>query len=122
MHMILYGTLQSKSNSRKAIINRRTGKMMFIKSKAALECVMSFHTQVKAQWKKPTLTGPVNLQATVYYPSRRSDLDISLLMDILQKAEVYANDRQVISITAEKKLDPENPRSEERRVGKECRS
>lgn len=67
--------------------------------------------------------GPIRLDIVVYYQSRRSDLDISLIQDIFeQKIDkrykqvtfegIYKNDRQIIEINAKKKLDKENPRVE----------
>ena len=56
------------------------------------------------------LSGPIRLEATIYYPSRRSDLDESLIMDGLQGL-VIENDRQIIEKIIVKRLDPANPRS-----------
>lgn len=54
----------------------------------------------------------VGLEATIYYASRRPDLDESLLMDILQKAGVYTNDRLIKEKHIFWGLDKTNPRVE----------
>ena len=102
------GNLQSKANSRKFI---RPG--LIIKSKVALEFEESALLQLKApmRGKKP-LEGDVACEFEVYYQSRRSDLDTSLIRDILQKAGVYLNDRQIVQVLETKHLDKSNPRVE----------
>ena len=109
--MILKGRLYSKANSRRLVKNRRTGNWMVIKSKEALQTVKDFTVQAKAQWKGKPLEGPVALKALIYYPSRRQDLDPSLLMDILQGI-AYLNDRQIEQMTLQKYIDRDNPRVE----------
>lgn len=109
--MILYGQLHSKANSRRAVINRRTGKAMYIKSAEALECVASFQAQAREQWQGEPLEGPVTLIAYIYYPSRRQDLDESLLMDLLQGI-AYHNDRQIECKVIRRGLDKVHPRVE----------
>ena len=109
--MILYGQLYSKSNSRRLVVNRRTGRTMSIKSAPAMECVLSFQAQARAQWKGPPLEGPVSMEAAIFYQSRRSDLDCSLLQDILQGI-AFSNDRQIERIVLIKGLDPKCPRVE----------
>lgn len=109
--MILYGQIFSKANSRRSVVNRRTGKMMYIKSQNALDCVKSFTEQAKLLWKGPPLEGPVVFVAHVWYPSRRQDLDVSLLMDLLQGV-CYENDRQIERMALSKNYDKNNPRVE----------
>ena len=58
------------------------------------------------------LEGRLAIEATIYYASRRPDLDASLIFDILQKAGVYLNDRQLEEQHLFKCFDKENPRSE----------
>ena len=102
------GNLQSKANSRRMI---RPG--LVIKSKVALEFEESALLQLKApmRGRKP-FEGDVACEFEVYYQSRRSDLDTSLIRDILQKAGVYLNDRQITSVGEWKHLDKNNPRVE----------
>lgn len=109
--MILKGTLYSKSNSRRIVVNRKTARVMVIKSKEALSAVDTFSAQARAQWKGEPIEGPVLFIAHVYYPSRRQDLDVSLLMDILQGI-AYRNDRQIECMALTKGLDKDNPRVE----------
>jgi len=104
--MVILGQLQSKSNSRQIVMVR--GKPLVIKSKAARDCADSFTTQLKAQWQNaPPVPEPVLLSAVVTYQSRRSDLDISLLMDCLQAAGVVENDRHIHEIRASKRFSKE---------------
>ena len=107
--MILYGQLFSKANSRRAVTNRRTGRAMYIKSQKALDCVRNFTAQALEQWEGPPLDGPVLMVAHIWYPSRRQDLDESLLMDILQGIAYY-NDRQIERKAITKNIDKDNPR------------
>lgn len=109
--MILFGNLQSKSNSRMLVTNPKTKKPIFIKSAKARKTFNDMALQANAQWNKPPLEGPVSLMATIYYQSRRSDLDESLLMDLLEGV-CYLNDRQIEHKNIWKKFDKDNPRVE----------
>ena len=51
------------------------------------------------------------MHITIFYASRRPDLDESLILDLLQGL-VYVNDRQVKERHTYWGLDPENPRAE----------
>ena len=53
----------------------------------------------------------VKITMTIYYASRRPDLDESLILDLLQGV-VYVNDRQVKEKHIYWGLDKENPRTE----------
>ena len=103
------GQLFSKSNSR--VFSQRGGRPILFKRKEVLEYVEGALWELKPQLRgHKTYTKPVYLNVDVYYRSKRSDLDISLLMDILEKAGVYENDRQVYEIKCKKFFDKENPR------------
>lgn len=108
--MTIKGGLCSKSNSR--IITSRGGRVRSIKSPKALAWMQSAVLQLRSQWKKKTIEKPVGLEIHVFYASRRPDLDISLVMDALQNAEVIKNDRQVHEFFARKLLDKNDPRVE----------
>ena len=97
------GEPASKSNSRRLV--RIKGKVRIIKSEKALN--------YKKQVNKPSepIEGDVELGVVVWYATRRPDLDVSLIMDLLQDAEVIVNDRQIKIIRAYHQLDKENPRS-----------
>lgn len=114
MKFTLYGILYQKGNSRMIVRNKRTGKPMVIKSSKALKTTADFLSQmswVGLDGFKP-LKGDVFMKATIYYPNNRHDLDDSLLCDILQKAGVIKNDRQIIHKVLYKYIDPKNPRVE----------
>lgn len=82
-----------------------------IKSAKALNYVDVFKQQVSGSYHEP-LIGDVSVTMTIWYASRRPDLDESLILDLLQDV-AYLNDRQV----KEKHIfwggvDKENPRCE----------
>ena len=103
------GELASKANSRKLVMIH--GKPRFIKSEKALGWERLALMQIPRD-HCVGLTGAIRMTATVYYASRRPDLDVSLLMDVLEKAGVYLNDRQIVQQHLYKKLDPSDPRVE----------
>lgn len=101
------GEPASKSNSRRLV--RIKGKVRVIKSEKALNYKKHFLEQVKPP--SSPIEGDVELGVIVWYATRRPDLDVSLIMDLLQDAEVIKNDRQIKVIKAYHQLDKENPRS-----------
>lgn len=101
------GEPASKSNSRRLI--RVKGKTRVIKSEKALRYKEEFLSQVKAL--EDPIEGDVELGVVVWYATRRPDLDVSLIMDLLQDAGVIKNDRQIKIIRAYHQLDRENPRA-----------
>ena len=107
--LTIHGELASKANSRKLVTFG--GKPRFIKSDKALGWEQMALMQIPGD-HRIGMTGPIRMTATIYYASRRPDLDPSLLMDCLEHAGVYKNDRQIIEQHLYKKLDPENPRVE----------
>lgn len=107
--MEILGELSSKSNSRRLVTYG--GKPRMIKSQKALDYEKTAIPQIKSQWRKKPLACGVGLDVDVYYASRRPDLDISLLMDVLEKAGVYENDRLVVEYSVRKHLDKDNPRT-----------
>lgn len=82
---------------------------MFIKSKKALDYSESFKHQVRDATQM--IEGDVVVTMTIYYASRRPDLDESLILDLLQGV-AYVNDRQVKEKHIYWGLDKENPRCE----------
>jgi Holliday junction resolvase RusA-like endonuclease len=98
------GEPASKANSRRLVA--RGGKPMFIKSEKALTYADSFKQQCL-----PTtpFECDVCVEMTIYYASRRPDLDESLILDLLQGV-AYLNDRQVKRKVIDWGLDKENPR------------
>ena len=85
----IYGEPASKANRR---IPTKRGA--FIKSKKALEYEKTFAKQVRPP--KTPIKGPVEAFIEIAYSSWRSDLDESLILDLLQKHGIYGNDRQIV--------------------------
>lgn len=103
------GELCSKSNSRRLVARGKHPRI--IKSQKALDYEYSSSLQIQKQLgNHRTFQGYIGLEVHVWYASRRPDLDISLIQDILEKNGVYKNDRQVAEIKACKYLDKHNPR------------
>lgn len=100
------GSPQSKSNSRRLV--SFGGRPRLIKSAAALSYSQVFLLQCP-QLSSP-LEGDLRFTATIYYSSRRPDLDESLLMDLMQ-GRIYKNDRQIKEKHIFHGLDPANPRA-----------
>lgn len=95
-----------------------------IKSAKALAYEEYSYLQLKSQLRAHrAFEDYVRLSVDVYYASKRPDLDVALLQDILQQKidketksvifeGAYVNDRQVVEIHARKLWDKENPRCE----------
>jgi Holliday junction resolvase RusA-like endonuclease len=108
LSLTIFGEPASKSNSRRLV---RFGSMSrLIKSEKALSYSDAFKHQVKSLGYEP-LHGDVSVTMTIYYASRRPDLDESLILDLLQGV-TYLNDRQVKEKHIYWALDKENPRCE----------
>ena len=102
---VVYGEPASKANSRKMVTIK--GVPRFIKSQKALSYAEGF----KRQCRGSPMEGDVKVSMTIYYASRRPDLDESLILDLLQGI-AYHNDRQVKEKHIIWGLDKENPRTE----------
>lgn len=103
----IFGEPASKANSRRLV---RFGNMSrLIKSDKALNYSETFKQQLHAP--APMLAGDLKVTMTIYYASRRPDLDESLILDLLQ-GWAYENDRQVKEKHIYWGLDPESPRTE----------
>jgi Holliday junction resolvase RusA-like endonuclease len=100
------GEPASKANSRRIVKFGNLSRM--IKSQKALDYSSAFKRQVKAG---RLLEGDVVVEMTIWYASRRPDLDESLILDLLQGV-AYTNDRQVKEKHIFWGLDKENPRTE----------
>ena len=103
----VYGEPASKANSRRLVAFG--GKPRFVKSKKALDYKKAFAAQCPQ--REELIEGDVRLTATIYYATRRPDLDESLIMDLLEGV-AYANDRQIKEKHIYHGLDKENPRAE----------
>jgi Holliday junction resolvase RusA-like endonuclease len=84
------GHCQSKSNGS---IKTRYG---IVKSKSARAFEHAFLWQAKT-WDIPKIPyeGLVIMTCRLYYPTRKNDLDNTLLKDLIQKAGIIKNDRQI---------------------------
>src|SRR3990167_9742203 len=96
-------------------ISTRGGRPRIIKNAKATAFERDFLLQVPAEYRNLALGSPAKpLSATVtaFYPSRRQDLDVSLVYDLLQKAGVVKNDRYIQRKLEIWGLDPAEPRVE----------
>jgi len=107
--LTILGQRQSMKNSRRIVYVN--GSPRIIAKKEAVQWEIDALKQIPAD-HRAFLLGPIRLTCVVYYRTRHSDLDIAAVMDMLQHAQVYKDDRQVHEIIATKKLDPVNPRVE----------
>ena len=115
IHFVISGQLVSMKNSRRLVVNRRTGKHASIKSEGALTYLTNFMYQVPIQnrnLKLGALDKPLRATITVWYTTMRPDLDTALVWDCLQAAGVIANDRYIIERHEFREVDAVNPRVE----------
>ncbi|WP_066338332.1 hypothetical protein [Azohydromonas lata] len=90
----IYGQPASKANSRKIVDlpNGKGGKRKAsIKSEQARAFEADALRQIPAMARK-RLAGPIRFTARIYYLSERSDLDESVVMDVLQDRYIKAPD------------------------------
>ena len=104
---VVLGEPASKSNSRRLVTIK--GRPAFIKSKKALNYVKDFEKQCPVL--NPLMEGYLEVEMTVYYATRRPDLDESVILDCMQ-GKIYKNDRQVKSKIVRWGLSKSNPRAE----------
>jgi len=104
---IIFGEPASKANSRKVV--RIGGASRLIKSSKGLAYADSFKKQARPI--HPLIETDVRVTMKIFYASRRSDLDESLILDLLQGV-IYVNDRQVKEKHIYWGLDKECPRAE----------
>ena len=102
------GEPASKANSRQLVTIK--GRPAFIKSKKAIDYVKTFSQQCP-NLEEDMLEGDLWVDMTIFYASRRPDLDESVILDCMQ-GYIYKNDRQVKEKWIRWGLDKENPRSE----------
>ena len=111
---IVKGEPASKSNSRRLVSlpskkSRSGSRPAFIKSKKAIDYVRDF--QLQCPRINPLMQGDLEVEITIYYASRRPDLDESVILDCMQEL-IYSNDRQVKSKIIRWGLSKANPRAE----------
>jgi len=97
----------SKANSRRLV--KFGNRPAIIKSKKALDYEKNAKKILRPL--ETLLEGDLIMTATLYYASRRPDLDESVIMDVLQGI-VYKNDRQIKQKHIYHALDKANPRAE----------
>ena len=102
----IYGEPASKANGRKLVTIR--GRPAFIKSKKARDYVAMFDKQCPVL--QELLEGDLSVTITIFYATRRPDLDESLVLDLLQ-GKIYLNDRQIKKKKIYWGLDKDNPRT-----------
>lgn len=125
VEFVVYGEPASKANQRRLVKNKKTGKNMFIKSSKALSYEQDFALQCPQL--DPPISEDVKVTMTIFYASRRPDLDESVILDCMQakkekvphtkltkitRNNIYLNDRQVKHKDVRWGLDRENPRAE----------
>lgn len=105
IQMTIRGHLWSMKNGK---INGR------FKNPKAKAFERDFALQVKpeARIKLGAIDQPLRAIVTVYYPSRKQDLDCALVYDCLQNCGVIANDRYIIEHHEYLEVDAKNPRVE----------
>lgn len=103
----ILGEPASKANQRRLV--RNGGVPRFIKSAKAIAYAEAFAMQCPRL--NPLLDGDLAVHITIYYASRRPDLDESVILDAMQGL-IYVNDRQVKAKHVYWGLDRENPRAE----------
>jgi len=103
----IHGEPASKSNSRKIV--RFGTRPAIIKSAKARRYLKQFEAQCKIL--DQLFEGDVGVEMTIFYVTRRPDLDESLILDAMEQ-KIYGNDRQVKEKVIRHGLDKENPRAE----------
>jgi len=115
--LILKGRPITKKNSQ-IPIKTKSGKYFIIQSKQYRNYEKDCLWQIKEQYfMQPTIIEKVNLKVLYYMPDRRVPDLLNLLAatsDILEKAKVIENDREVVSLDGSRIMehDKENPRAE----------
>jgi Holliday junction resolvase RusA-like endonuclease len=104
---VIVGQPASKANRRRVVINPRTGRRMLNKSPEACAYADAVARQVPVLAR--LLEGRLRVTAIAYYRDARSDLDLSVLFDALQK-RVFKNDRQLREMHLSHAIDASAPR------------
>ena len=118
VEMEILGEPASKANSRKIVMFGK--RPAIIKSQKARDYVKSFAEQASQVQIDELLEGDLWIELTIYYASRRPDLDESVVLDCLQGI-AYTNDRQIKEKHVYHDLDKKNLRTKIK-IGKLDRS
>lgn len=103
---MIEGEPASKANGRRNV--RIRGISRSIKSQKALNYVDAFRMQCPRL--DTLMSGEVSVTMTVFYASRRPDLDESVILDAMQGL-IYVNDRQVHEKHVYWGIDRDRPRT-----------
>ena len=103
----IHGEPASKANSRKIVLFGK--RPALIKSEKARKYVKQFESQCEVL--DDLFEGDVGVEMTIFYCTRRPDLDESVILDCME-TYIYKNDRQVKEKIIRHGLDKENPRAE----------
>jgi len=100
-----------KSNSRRIVRNKKTGRQLVIKSRKALQWMEDAGWQIPASSKRKVggPDQPLRIVFYVRYRTRLADLSTELILDTLQKYGVIRDDRYVFEKAEQKIIDKENP-------------
>ena len=111
IRFVILGALASMKNRR---IPTKTNPRVTIPNKAAQSFARDFLLQVprSACLTLGSPSRPLRTKVTVYYRDMRSDLDVALVYDLLQKASVVRNDRYIREKIEIARIDKANPRVE----------
>jgi Holliday junction resolvase RusA-like endonuclease len=115
--LVILGRPVSTTNSRRIVLNRRTGRRFTIKSAAYAAWATRAVTQLaeqRLQLRAAPFCGDVRVTLTIYRGADVGDLDnfIKGTLDALQESGWLADDKRVRQITAIRQLDRERPRIE----------
>lgn len=108
----LPGQPPRKSNSRKIVTNPRTGSPMVIKSLQARRWAQAAIADIGPELRHLKLGSaerPLRILFECFYETRRPDLSVELVLDVLERAGVISNDRHIYEYTARKFFSRERP-------------
>jgi len=106
----LPGQPPRKSNSRMVVRNR--GRTRVIKSAKARAWVAQSIAAIAPSLRELGMGSaecPIWIDFRVYYESRRPDLSVELILDVLERAGVISNDRYVHQFSARKCFSKHKP-------------
>jgi len=106
----LPGQPPRKSNSRMVVRDRR-GRTRVIKSPEARAWVAQALLAIVPEDRRElgSAQEPLRIEFDCYYATRRPDLSIELVLDVLEHADVISDDRHVYQFTARKHFSKERP-------------
>ena len=117
--LTLHGPLYSLNNKRAVfyspkagrVVNERQGKVREMMDRMAWEAKQGYRTECK-KFKLPyhPLQGELLLVAHIFYRTAASDLDDSMLCNVLEQAGVIESDNQIRWKILSKAVDRKDPR------------